>query len=439
MPIRLPLLLAAISLVLFVPAAARAADYVPDEVIVRYEEGTGGGVAAQVAAEAGTEPASALPGGAEQLVIDDGDSVRETIAELRNDPNVKYAVPNWRAHAAQVAPNDPEFRLQWNLFGSNGINAPEAWALAEARGAPGGRGAVVAVIDSGVAFERFGRYRRAPDLRRSTFVHPYDFLERDRHPNDAYGHGTHVAGTIAQATNNALGTAGIAYNAKIMPLRVLDGYGEGDSADIARAIRYAARRGADVINLSLEFPPYVRAAEIPDVVRAIQFADRRGVLVVGAAGNHDDFAPRRHVVYPARVTSVLAVGATTITGCQAEYSNAGNDLDLMAPGGGPDVARSRGVWDAAHCNRNSAARPIVQETFKDERLVQQFGFPRDYEGTSMASPHVAAIAALVIATKRLGEHPSPSEVERHLEATARPTDRPDRYGAGLVDAAAALR
>ena len=72
----------------------------------------------------------------------------------------------------QVAPNDPEFRLQWNLFGSNGINAPEAWALAEARGAPGGRGAVVAVIDSGVAFERFGRYRRAPDLRRSTFVHP---------------------------------------------------------------------------------------------------------------------------------------------------------------------------------------------------------------------------------------------------------------------------
>jgi serine protease len=439
MPIRLPLLLAALSLALLVPAAARAADYVPDEVIVRYEAGTGGGVAAQVAAEAGTEPAQALPGGSEQLVIDDGDSVRETIAELQNDPNVKYAVPNWRAHAAAVAPNDPEFRLQWNLFGRNGINAPEAWELAEARGAPGGRGAVIAVIDSGVAFERYGRYRRAPDLRRSTFVHPYDFLERDRHPNDAYGHGTHVAGTIAQATNNALGTAGIAYNAKIMPLRVLDGYGEGDSADIARAIRYAARRRADVINLSLEFPPYVRAAEIPDVVRAIQFADRRGVLVVGAAGNHDDFAPRRRVVYPARVTSVLAVGATTITGCQAEYSNAGDDLDLMAPGGGPDVASSRGVWDAAHCNPNSVARPIVQETFKDERLVQKFGFPRDYEGTSMASPHVAAIAALVIATKRLGEHPSPADLERHLEATARPTDRPDRYGAGLVDAAAALR
>ena len=435
MPIRLPLLLAAILLVLLVPAAARAADYVPDEVIVRYEPGTGGGVAAQVAAEAGTEPLQALPGGSEQLTIDDGDSVRETIAELQKDPNVEYAVPNWRAHAAAEAPNDPRSRLQWNLFGRYGINAVEAWTLAEGLGAPGGRGAVVAVIDSGVAYERRGRYRRAPDLRNSTFVRPWDFLGRDRHPNDLYGHGTHVAGTIAQTTNNGLGTAGIAYNAKIMPLRVLDAYGEGDSADIARAIRYAVRRGADVINLSLEFPSYVRAAEIPDVVGALRYAHSRGVLAVAAAGNHDRVA----VAYPARVRSVLAVGATTITGCQAEYSNGGEDLDLMAPGGGFDAPNSDSEWDAAHCNPDSLGRPIVQETFKRARLVQQFGFPRNFEGTSMATPHVTAIAALVIATKRLGAHPSAADLERHLEATAQPTDRPDRYGAGLVDAAAALR
>ena len=435
MPIRFPLLLAALALSLLVPAAARAADYVPDEVIVRYEEGTGGGVAAQVAAEAGTEAVGSLPGGSEQLSIDDGDSVRETIAELRKDPNVAYAVPNWRAHAAAGAPNDPEAGLQWNLFGKNGINAVDAWTLAEGRGAPGGRGAVVAVIDSGVAYERRGRYRRAPDLRHSTFVRPWDFLGRDRHPNDLYGHGTHVAGTIAQTTNNGLGTAGIAYNAKIMPLRVLDAYGEGDSADIARAVRYAVRHRADVINLSLEFPSYVRAAEIPDVVSALRYAHSKGVLVVAAAGNHTDLA----VAYPARVRSVLAVGATTITGCQADYSNGGEDLDLMAPGGGVDAPNSDGAWDAAHCNPDSIGRPIVQETFRKARLVQQFGFPRNFEGTSMASPHVAAIAALVIATKRLGAHPSPAEVERHLEETARATDRPDRYGAGLVDAAAALR
>jgi serine protease len=95
------------------------------------------------------------------------------------------------------------------------------------------------------------------------------------------------------------------------------------------------------------------------------------------------------------------------------------------------------VWDAAHCNPDSIGRPIIQETFT--RGVRRFGLPRSYEGTSMASPHVSAIAALLIATKRLGPHPSPGAVERQIEATARPTDRPDRYGAGLVDAAAALR
>ena len=433
MPIRLLPLIAALWLLMLLPAGARAADYVPDEVIVRYADGTGGGVAAQVAQQAGTEAVAGLPGGSEQLQIEDGETVRETIAELRKDPNVRYAVPNWRAHAAAEAPNDPGFRLQWNLFGPYGINVVEAWTLAEGLGAPGGRGAVVAVLDSGVAFERNGRYRRAPDLRRSTFVHPWDFIQRDRHPNDVYGHGTHVAGTIAQTTNNGIGTAGIAYNAKIMPLRVLDAHGEGDSAAIARAIRYAVRHRADVINLSLEFPPEVRAAEIPDVVSALHYARRRGVVVTAAAGNQTDIA----VAYPARVSSVIAVAATTITGCQADYSNSGDDLDVAAPGGGADAPNTDSTWDAAHCNPDSMGKPIVQQTFT--RGVQHFGLPRIYEGTSMASPHVAAIAALLIATKRLGPNPTPHAIEEHIEATARPTGRPDRYGAGLVDAAAALR
>ena len=432
MPIRLPPLLIAVALLLAAPAGAHAADYVADEVIVRYEQGTGGGVAAEVAADAGTEPVQALPGGSEQLQIDDGDSVRETIAELNADPNVAYAVPNWRARAA-AEPNDPGFRLQWNLFSTYGINVVEAWSLAQGLGAPAGRGAVVALLDSGVAYERRGRYRRAPDLRRSTFVRPYDFIEKDSHPNDVFGHGTHVAGTIAQTTNNGVGTAGIAYNAKIMPLRVLDANGEGDSAAIARAIRYAARYRADVINLSLEFPAEVRAAEIPDVLAAIRYAHRRGSVVVAAAGNQADIA----VAYPARAQSVIAVGATTITGCQADYSNAGEDLDLMAPGGGADAPNNDSLWDSAHCSPDSIGRPIIQQTFT--RGVTRFGLPRSYEGTSMAAPHVSAIAALLIATKRLGPHPSPRDVEAHLEATTRPTDRPDRYGAGLVDAAAALR
>jgi serine protease len=142
------------------------------------------------------------------------------------------------------------------------------------------------------------------------------------------------------------------------------------------------------------------------------------------------------VAYPARVSTVIAVGATTITGCQAEYSNSGDDLDVAAPGGGADAPNTDSEWDATHCNPDSPGRPIVQQTFT--RGVQHFGLPRIYEGTSMASPHVAAIAALIIATKRLGPHPSPRNVEAHIEATARPAGPRDRYGAGLVDAAAAL-
>jgi serine protease len=436
MPTALILIVLALA-ALALPASASASDYAPDEVIVHYEDGTTVSAASAARADVGTAAEQSLPGDSEQLAIEDGDSVRETISELKDDPNVAYAVPNWRAHAAALPSDDPGSRRQWNLFSPWGINLLEAWTLAAAHGAPGGRGAVVALLDSGVAYENRGHYRRAPDLRRNTFIRPYDFIDNDRHPNDSYGHGTHVAGTIAQTTNNGVATAGIAYNAKIMPLRVLDDRGYGDSAAIARAIYYAARHRADVINISLEFPPGVRASEIPDVIRALRYARRHNALVVGAAGNKADVA----VAYPARAHSVLSVAATTITGCQADYSNSGDDLDLAAPGGGPDAPNRDSVWDRAHCDPDRPGKPIFQQTFPHRNIVDRFTMlpaPR-YEGTSMAAPHVSAIAALVVATKRLGPNPTPAELEAHLELTARPTDRPDRYGAGLVDAAAALR
>jgi serine protease len=406
--------IAAVLALLSLAGPAAAADYVPDEVVVKYDDG----------------------GGAKVHRIADGDSVRDTIAELETNPDVEYAVPNHIARAAQFTPNDPGFRLQWNLWEGFGINMPEAWVLAAAAGAPGGRGATVAVLDSGVAFERFRRYRRAPDLRKKTFIRGYDFIDRDRHPNDVFGHGTHVSGTIAQATNNGIGAAGVAYGVKIMPLRVLDSQGAGDSVAIAKAIRYAARHRVDVINLSLEFELDVVASEIPEILAAIRFAHRRGVVIVAAAGNKFG----RRVAYPARASQVIAVGATTRNGCQSDYSNYGSDLDVAAPGGGID-AEPEASEELALCNPNDPGDWIYQQTFRGIS-VRRFGLPGGYEGTSMASPHVSGIAALVIATGRLGPNPTPDAVQNHLQATARDLGPPGfdtSYGYGLVDAAAALR
>ena len=160
----------------------------------------------------------------------------------------------------------------------------------------------------------------------------YDFVGDDPYPNDDNGHGTHVASTIAEGTGNGVGLTGLAYGVKLMPIKVLDRDGEGDSAQIARGIRWAADHGAKIINLSFEFPAEVTRFEIPNILDAIRYAKRQNVLVVGASGNEAKAA----VAYPARSSSVLSVGATTEHGCQADYSNEGAGLDLVAPGGGED-------------------------------------------------------------------------------------------------------
>ena len=258
-----------------VTAGSAAADpaYVPGELIVKRE-----------GARAATT-----------VAVRDGRSVKDAARALSDRPGVAYARPNYIAHATAYTPNDPGFPLQWNLATSAaGINMPEAWGIARQLGRSGGKDTIVAVLDTGVAYQRFRRFRRAPDLNR--FVRGYDFVADDRHPNDQNGHGTHVAGTIAQSTGNATAAAGIAYRARIMPVRVLDASGAGDTLAISRGIRFAARRGADVVNLSLEFDAAVRAAQIPDIVSALEYARSRGAIVIAAAGNQG--SPQ--VAYPAR-------------------------------------------------------------------------------------------------------------------------------------------
>ena len=336
-------------------------------------------------------------------------------------------------------PNDhvgviPWTQLQWNFIGPYGVGASVAWQQLRDHGAHNdiGRGTVVAVVDSGVAYRTRGRYVQSPDLPPGSVLKGWDFVDNDRFPDDLSGHGTHVASTIAARVNNDAGLTGLAYDAKILPVRVLNADDEGDVFSIARGIRYATRKGAKIINLSVDFPPGLQPSDLPEVMSAVKAAYKAGVLVVSSAGNEG----RNRVSLPARSRYVLSVGATTADGCRAAYSNSGPDLDLVAPGGGKD---HRDPSDA-RCVPNQPGPSIAQITLLQQNDPSSLGLPLDYIGTSMAAAHVSGVAALVRSSGILGKNPSPALMIAFLEQTARDLGkrgRDNQYGYGLVDAAAA--
>ncbi len=380
-------------------------------------------------------------GSTERVGVPPGASIAATVARTRHEPGVRWAVPDYVAHASGgYVPNDPGTgsapgdweALQWNFSGPFGVGAPEAWANVASAGAPGGRGGLVAVLDTGVAYANRGRFRRSPDFNASTFAYGYDFITHNHYPDDRNGHGTFVAGTIAEATNNHYGLTGLAFGALVMPVRVLDSAGEGDASVIAEGVRYAVRHGARVINLSLEFSSEVRASDIPEVIEALRYAYHHNVVVVAAAGNEGSTT----IPYPARKPGVIAVGASTEHGCLASFSNDGPHITLVAPGGGADA----NLPGDPSCRPDlPPGRDIFQMTFTGSS-PRVFGFPAGYEGTSMAAPHVAATAALIIAAGVLGARPTPAQITARLRATARQLGDPQDqalYGAGLLDAAAA--
>lgn len=386
-----------------------------------------------------------------------GIGVRQAAAALRRRPRVAYAVPNYIA-TASAAPlstsgiaNDPGplsppagppggwVSLQWNFLpwdgigtaalpvSPGGIDAVGAWQhLAEA-GRVGARDITVAVLDTGIAYRNLGpRFRRSPDFSSDQFVAGYDFVSHDSVPLDENGHGTHVAGTIAEKTDNGIGLVGLAYRAKLMPVRVLDRNGSGQADDIARGIHFAVAHGADVINMSFNFGC---GKSVPGIDAELRNAYRKGVVTVASIGN---LGSEACVSPPATSPHTIGVGGATEGGCLGSYSLLpGKGVDVLAPGGGSPVSGCPSV----------SSRPIYQVTLKDGN-PRRFGEPGSYIGTSMAAAHVSGVAAMILASGVLGKNLSPEGTVNRLTRRLRETARdlglaPAHQGAGLIDAGAA--
>jgi subtilisin family serine protease len=329
----------------------------------------------------------------------------EAASTVSQDPNVEYAEPNYIAGItaepvyvpAPLTPNDPYFSFQWHF---ESIQVPTAWDRST------GQGVIVAVVDTGVDFG-------APDLANTQRLPGYDFANNDSDSTDDQGHGTHVAGTIAQSTNNGIGVAGVAFNATLLPVKALGSNGQGSFDRIIQGVIYAVDQGANVINLSLAGRSGSQALR-----EAVQYAHDRGVVVVAAAGNSSG-----PVEFPAAYDDfVIAVGATRFDSTRAPYSNFGPQVDLMAPGG--DTRTDQ--------NQDGYADGVLQQTFKIPGSGYTYLF---FEGTSMASPHIAGVAALMLSVK---PDASPEEIKSAMMQTARNIGSPDEFGAGLVQAADAL-
>jgi len=313
---------------------------------------------------------------------------KEWIERLQASPIVEYAEPV-RLVRALFTPNDPYWDYQWNM---RLIRAHQAWDITTGTSA-----ITVAIIDTGV-----DRYH--PEFY-GRIVQGWDFVNNDPYPDDDHWHGTHVAGIAAAQGNNSRGVAGVAWNVKIMPLKVLDYSGDGTYANLAAAIVWAADRGVKVLNMSLGGDESSKV-----LADAVDYAYRKGCLMVAAAGNERT----NQVFYPAAYTQVIAVSAVNYYSGTAWYSNYGPEIEVAAPGGdgGYSIPSTVPGW---------------------------YGYYTYAIGTSMATPHVAGLAALLWSA-----NPSltAAQVRYCITSTAVDLGNPGRdwyYGYGVIDAAEALK
>jgi serine protease len=413
-------------------AAAPAGAFREGQVIVAFHGGADERDVERALRAGGAREAQRSRSGAAFLVtLEPGLTVPAAVEGYSRMPEVAYAEPNGivrRSQAATLKPNDPFYRYQWNL---TQVNAERTWGIQSGKPT-----VAVAVLDSGVAFEDYTdpltgeAFRKAPDWGSTKFLPGYDFVNDDAHPNDDEYHGTHVASTIAEATNNGVGTAGLAFGCAIMPVKVLDAYGEGTFFDVAQGIDWAVNyseggtKPVKVINLSLGSEGTSEA-----VTRAIDRAWAAGVLTVAAAGN----SGKNLIEFPASLPNVLAVGALDARKERTSYSNTGPELDFVAPGGNCD----------RDDNGDGYGDCVYQQMPDDAYLAIGRHDVFCYcglDGTSMAAPHVSAAAALLFSQG----FTDPAAVRAALQQTAErlggaPADgRNDTYGYGLVRPANAL-
>jgi serine protease len=453
-------------------AASRRLDYVPNQVVVKFRTGVNRAGQQRALMALRSRPAvdDLTWAGPVALVTDLGQPDATILAaQLGEQPEVEYAEPNY-LYRSTSTPNDPSFSSrQWNL---QALDLPRAWDIN-----PGATEAIiVAVVDSGVTttnssvtFRTWNGsgfvnasipFRVNPDLSQSRLVSPWDFVGGSSTVLDMDGHGTHVSSTVAEDTNNSLAEAGVAYKARVMPLKVCSGYwdvqfrmsalgipgftplnaGGCANSDVSLGIRFAADNGARVINVSLG-----GAGVATTIEEAIKYAVSKGAFVAIAAGNEflDGNATQYPAAYAETIDGAMAVGAVGRSLRHASYSSTGPYVEIAAPGGDFDAGDAGKIWQVT-----------TLEDDRDPRLI----FPRfdryietPMQGTSMASPHVAGIAALIMS--HFGSAATPARVEQIIKKTARPCDltdcdpttaavgtvgRNNVFGYGLIQPRAAL-
>lgn len=374
-------------------------EFEPGQLLVKFQTGVSAASAQSVLRQYSPGQVETLYGSEVQLWQVPIGEEPQIAEQLNLDPRVEYAELNYRVYALDTAPNDPDFGKQW---AHSVMRSPAAWDLTT-----GAATVTIAILDTGID-------EGHPDLA-ARIVAGYDLVDLDADPHDLNGHGTHVAGIASAVTNNGLGVAGMDWQARIMPIRVLGENGDGTVDDLAEGISWAVDQGARLLNLSLGTD-----GDDQTLRDAIAAAHNHGALVVAAMGNGNTDVP----VYPAAYEEVLAVAATGPNDARAPYSNFGDHCDLAAPGG-TDLA---GIY---------STMPTYQVW-----MTRKEGHSPWYDyvsGTSQATAYVAGLAALIWA-----QDPSLSaaQVQTTIKATAKDLGPPgpdSSYGYGRIEPLMALR